>query len=223
MRIKTVLLGVAFGVVAVVLYLDHRATRLTIADLRNQLARIDEKSQDQVATAPRIITVPVRMPLGTGNIAPAAAPAPPPEVAERSAPRTDPGRGRPETMMESFVPIRKSLEALYQSEVPDPSWSERARSLAENALAAHLPDGSRLGAIDCRASVCRIESTHDRQKQADEFIHKALAEPATRPWNGGFAVGPIAEDPATGRVTTLLFLMRESKDLPPVEDPVAQE
>jgi len=222
MRIKTVLLSVAFGVVAVVLYLDHRATRLTIADLRNQLARIDEKSQDQTAAAPRLIAVPVPLPLGTGNIVPAAAPGAPPEVAERR-PRIDPGRRPPETVMESFVPVRKTLEALVQAEAADPSWADRARSMAENSLAAHLPEGSRLGAIDCRTSVCRIESIHDGQRRADEFIHKALGEPAARPWNGGFAVGPIAEDPATGRVTTLLFLMRESKDLPPMEDPVAQD
>lgn len=217
MKSTTVLLGVALCVAMAVAYLDRRATRREVADLRSELERVSQTASESALATPRLVAVPVAVPVArdvTPTSSPSnAAPQPP------SAARLEPARPqRQPTRIESFAPIRRGLETVFQAERVDPAWAAGARSLAENGLAAHLPEGSRLTAIECKATVCRIESVHGGYQQASKFVRDAVSQPENRPWPGGLAAGTIAEDAATGQVTMLIFLLREGVDLPPMEE-----
>lgn len=214
MGIKTVLAAVAGGVVATVLYLDHRGTQRTTDDLRQQLRRRTEPELAASTAPARARLIPIPVPVATSGAAPA--------VSER-APRERAARAQPPTPLESFVPVRQGMEALLQGERVDPAWADAARAQAENAFAGKLPEGSRLGTVDCRTTICRIETFHDSEANADQFVERSVGEPSSRPWNGSFATGPVAIDRSSGRVTTLVFLMRESHDLPAIEDQIAPE
>jgi hypothetical protein len=221
MKTKTVLVGVAFGIAMAAVYLNSRATRQEVALLRGELARISLAAQESAEAVPRLVPVPVPVPSARERatlVSPSASVA---EEKERTAPPPDPARRKPPTRIESFAPIRDGLEAVFQSERVDASWADGARSIAENGLASRLPEGSRLGVVECRTTVCRVESVHDSQLQASKFSRDTFADHNKRPWKGSYATGLIAEDKTTGQVTMVTFLLRESAELPLMEDPLA--
>jgi hypothetical protein len=119
--------------------------------------------------------------------------------------------------VDDFAPIYETMEKSFLLEPVDGSWAVDASRLAREIVFEYLPDGSNLWALDCRTSMCRIESEHEGHKGADELTENLLRSADTRPWNGGFASGTISEDDKTGRVVLVTYLMREGYELSRLE------
>jgi hypothetical protein len=75
------------------------------------------------------------------------------------------------------------VEGAFASEAVDATWVA-ARELAAK-LANVLPDGASLRSLDCRESMCRVETAHRSEQSYQEFTI-GLAAPTERPpiWTG---------------------------------------
>lgn len=225
MKKKGIAVGVGVSLVAALLFLDRRATHHEVDQLRDAVKKAETvaartpvstsarswASASAVSTRPELDDRPVRV----DGTPPASGP-----KAGAAAPSTRTERGRPgpaASRTESFAAIHDTMEAAFVGETMDTSWARGAHKTAESSLSRHLPDGSRITSIECRSTMCRVESTHSHGRAADRFVNDALGEPDRTPWNGSFATGAIAEAEANGSVTMVTYLMREGNELPEVD------
>lgn len=214
MKTSTLLICTAVAITVAVLYLDRRATRAELAALRPAKAERAAKQKPVVWPSPL---------LGRGSDeALTARPAAP--SAEPSSPATaDATQHKPaETPIDQFAPIHDALEAAFASEARDGAWAMEARRTVDATLSAELPAKSAIKSIDCRSTLCRIESTHDGYTYAKAFVNQ-LVLPERRPWNGAFYTGPVARDPQSGAVTFVTYLAREGAAMPTIPDHASEE
>ena len=143
-------------------------------------------------------------------------------LAEPSLPPPDPHVAEPErdavrTRRVEPAMIRQRLDDYFARERPDPGWAYDAQRTAEARIVGAIPKTSEVRSIECRASMCRIETAHQDLDQYQQFVHRALMDPETKLWNGGFFATLLGE-PAEGRVTTVAYLARDGEALPPMPD-----
>jgi hypothetical protein len=159
----------------------------------------------------------------TAAVAPAAPAAQPAMTAvpERGAPtlrvQKPPSPRSRSTAAEEFEATRNALDAVFAAEPEDPAWARAARLTASRALSAALPSSSRIESLECKESLCRIESSHASFDASQEFVRDGFLSLEQRPWDGDFVTG-LAEEPRGGRVRTVTFLMRPGKTLPDLDD-----
>jgi len=156
------------------------------------------------------------------------APAPAAESSRPTVERTAPTvveaarPAKPETMVDQFAPVHDLLERAFDAESHDGAWAMSAQRLAETAMQAMLPPRSAIRSVACRATLCRIESTHAVETDVKKFVNQ-LADPASRPWNGAFYAGPSAQDAHSGVVTVVTYLAREGATMPAIPDSTADD
>jgi hypothetical protein len=104
-------------------------------------------------------------------------------------------------------------EAEFVGEAADPRWNP-ARDLTTKVTAV-LPAGSSLRSLECRSSMCRMETTH---VSSDDYVAftRTFALTAGPPIWSGPVVFQMTPARAGGEVTAVAFLGRESL-------PVAQQ
>jgi hypothetical protein len=112
--------------------------------------------------------------------------------------------------------LRVQLDHAFQDEAVDETWTVQAAATARTRMAAVLPETSRLRSIECRASMCRLETAHKDPESYGKFLVGAFHDPATRLWNAGGFSTPLADRDEEGRVVTVAFLAREGEALPQV-------
>ena len=208
---KTFIVSGGVAIALVVLYLDQRGIR---AELTAQRAELPKPGREQAghgrAERPDVVwrRLPVPSePSATSSRDGSAASEPPQHVAQPKP---------PETPIEQFALVHDTLEQRFGSQANDGAWAMEARRSLETKL-ADLPAASRLRSIECRSTLCRMETIHDRYSDAQDFTSR-FATLEQRPWRGGFYMGPIAEDPQNGAVTFVTYLVREGVELPPIPD-----
>jgi hypothetical protein len=117
--------------------------------------------------------------------------------------------------------LRDSYEASFVAQNVDGAWAASARHTAESRLRERLPAGSSLRAVDCRSSLCRIETSHADSTQYLQFVRSALFDPSARPWGGAVFSIPASDappDPSSREpMIAVSYLSREGVDLPTVE------
>jgi hypothetical protein len=213
-------LAVAAGVtIAIaVFYFDRRQSRQELDRMQEVVARLE---QDKARVAALPVPVVRMQEVRTEPSAPPAAEPTRAGVAEPSSPPATRPRASPAVLspLEAFSPIHDTMEALFASEPTDASWAREARRTAEGAVTSQLPPGSRLTAVDCRSTLCRIESNHETGEEAQRFVG-ALTEAGKRPWNGTLTAGPVEHDARTGRTVYVTYLLREGVDLPASDEPL---
>jgi hypothetical protein len=213
MTAKTFIVGGGVAIALVVLYLDQRGIRAELTALRAELPKAgSERAEHGRAERREVVWLgppaPVE-PSPTGSRDEAAAPSEPtPQPVAQPKPL--------ETPIEQFALVHDTLEQKFGSQANDGGWAMDARRSVETKL-ADLPVASRLGSIECRSTLCRVETIHDRYSDARDFTSR-LASLDRRPWNGGFYTGPISEDPQNGAVTFVTYLVREGMELPDIPD-----
>jgi hypothetical protein len=111
--------------------------------------------------------------------------------------------------------IVDQIDARFYPE-PRTPWGASAAARATAALSGLVRDG-RIGQIECRETMCRIELTHDSLQAFSNFAHQ-LASPqvAEALWNGGFSAQVTNQSP--GAVSSVVFYAREDHEIPPAED-----
>jgi hypothetical protein len=114
------------------------------------------------------------------------------------------------------VEMREGLETFFQSDSYDPAWSQRTTETLTRGIHAVLPSGSRLQRLECRGTLCRIETSHAdldayRTYTQDAFMGQARL-------TTGAAFGTVVGEPVPGRpVVAVAFLARDGNELPDVE------
>lgn len=95
-------------------------------------------------------------------------------------------RKSPEPLPDGF----EALEESFLTQPIDTAWSDDAVQLARRHVEQSLPEASRLEAVECRSSLCRVETSHesaeDYQAWVDQIVLQLEDSEAT--WNGAVAV-----------------------------------
>jgi len=140
-------------------------------------------------------------------------PSPPPPDPHVAEPERDAGRTR---HVEPAV-IRERLDDQFARERPDPAWAPDAQRTAEARIVGAISKTSEVRSIECRASMCRIETAHQDLDHYQQYVHRAFMDPETHLWNGGFFATLLGE-PTESRVTTVAYLARDGEALPSMPD-----
>jgi len=163
----------------------------------------------------------------TPRAAAAAAPQPPshprfPELAPLARVAADeprdpaPAAAAPATAPPSSAQVRDRLDEVFHAESIDAAWSHTAVRTLEAKLAPLLPARSTVRSVDCRGSLCRIETSHAGVDEYRDFVQHAFLG-RTELWNAGFFTNVVA-DPVPGQpVITVAYLAREGQSLPSPE------
>src|SRR4051794_23713541 len=158
-----------------------------------------------------------------GDALPVVAPPPPapPVVAANGAPAdTAPPEPEPEptpSATPSEPPpssLRDMLGRVFEKESIDPKWSHVAERTAETRLRSTMPKGGSLQSVECRSSMCRIQSVHESVDEFQEFVQSAFMKIDTQVWNGGSFSTPIEDGERRFPVTIVTFIAREGLALP---------
>lgn len=227
MKLSSILvtIGVLVGLISI--YVDRRSTAAQLRAMHEELGRLrvavpapEDRRTPATPPTPVALRRPESVPVRAGERADERADEPTPS---RPASRAQREAKLNATPVDDFAPIYDVMEAAFMGEAVDTSWAREAGRTARNTLLSHLPEHSRIAALDCRASMCRVESVHESRARADELVRSAITEPTARPWNGSFATGAISEDTRTGSVTLVTYLMREGAELPEPNDAKSAE
>ncbi|HEX3764257.1 MAG TPA: hypothetical protein VHW23_36435 [Kofleriaceae bacterium] len=108
--------------------------------------------------------------------------------------------------------ISTRLRDQFGGESADAAWSQPAQALLDGHLRAGLPDGSRVVAVECRRTMCRVEAEHASLEVYAHFVNDALLFP-----HGGWG-GPVMTQlmNQTGpQITSVAYLLREGEDFAP--------
>jgi hypothetical protein len=141
-------------------------------------------------------------PLGVASSAPAPAGEAQLPAAE-AAPR--PAAAEPHVYAEH-------LQSMFQSEPDDAGWSRSARQGAQERLAAAAPDPSVVRSLECRSSMCRLETSILGADDDVKLVRAALGERDNPTWSG--AVFSRIEEDASGRPVRVSYLFRAGTTLP---------
>ncbi|WP_163992868.1 hypothetical protein [Pyxidicoccus caerfyrddinensis] len=109
--------------------------------------------------------------------------------------------------------VSERIEERFGTEPPDTAWARDAEHTAEGGVRAALPDHSLLRSVECRASMCRIETEHGDPERSQTFVRTAFMTPGRQVWNGGF-LSMRSEDSADGKVVMVTYLARQGMELP---------
>lgn len=146
---------------------------------------------------------------------PVEAPAVPEERAAKASEPATPTETAPPPPLEPPV-LRERMDQCFTQERPDPSWAAQAKQQVEASLAAVLPSSSAIRSVECRTTMCRIESTHGDREQYQRFIQDGLMNPDKQAWNGAFLALRFGE-PTDGPMLAVVYVAREGEELPTAE------
>jgi hypothetical protein len=138
--------------------------------------------------------------------------APGPTAPEPASPPRDSAVTPPPSPV-STAQLRQRLEAYFGDEPFDPAWARSAEQHAKDGVRAALPDPSQLRSVECRGSLCRIETEHGDSEQSLTFVQAAFMDPKRQVWNAAF-VTVRGEDSTDDRIVTVTYLAREGVELP---------
>jgi len=142
-----------------------------------------------------------------------AAPAADPRAEEPSSPPVPEQRALSIDQYYAFIARR------FAAETRDASWREAA--VLAPKLIAILPSGSRLRSLDCRASLCKVETTHLDLERYREFLSAGFSL-ETQIWSGA-ASFPTPAPPEPGQpVVATSWLMKALPPPPPGSEHLTQ-
>lgn len=155
--------------------------------------------REEVAGSRRIANVAALAALRTG--APAASAAP---VA--SVPPPEPMRGP------TSAEIRKVANDAFVQETKDVAWASHSEPIVKQDVLRNLPEGSEVGTLECRTSMCRVELV---QPGASYQAYARSLVTSTRSWDGPIIVS--AKDWGEGERTSVVAYFIKSG-----EDPIGE-
>ena len=116
----------------------------------------------------------------------------------------------------------QDLQAWFAGEPAERAGTDGAGQLGRR-LAAVTPDGSRVKSIECRAAMCRVESSHDGMLNHQRFLAIAFAQDGGAVWDGPISPRVMVEPPQwdTGEVIAVTYLGKPGYSLPSALTPTA--
>lgn len=110
--------------------------------------------------------------------------------------------------------IHQHFEAAFVQERVDPQWAVSAAQKTMEKIPALLPEGSKIRSLECRGTMCRLETVHKDRATYWQFAQKTVVDLSSRPWNGAIYAMPVNDDPDDGQMVT--YIVREGFDAPEV-------
>jgi hypothetical protein len=138
--------------------------------------------------------------------------APPAPVAETTAPERTSPEEEAEAAKNATAAVLAQLDRSFTSERADSRWAGAATNDAVRAISGSLPDGSMLSEVNCRATLCRIATTHDSMEAFVAYNEAAFGKPEHMPWNGG--VYSAVREQSAGGIVAVTFLAKDGLGLP---------
>jgi hypothetical protein len=116
------------------------------------------------------------------------------------------------------------IDARFYSEPAETEWGRRAARRTTAVFRRLATPSTRLGRIECRATLCRVEATHRDVDDFQAYVTSVAADPIDerdegRLWNAGFTAQVISTSPAG--VGAITYVSREDAPVPGAEDPPA--
>lgn len=130
---------------------------------------------------------------------------------ERTDDATVGGNAKPAPSSEQ---VRDRFETFFSTEAVDPAWNREAADTLAKGVHAVLPAGSSLRRIECRGTLCRVETSHVDVAGFRAFAQHAFLDRETRVGSSGFFASLLGEPAPDGAVTAVAYLAREGKELP---------
>lgn len=113
--------------------------------------------------------------------------------------------------------VRDGLEAVFQNDPYDAAWSQQTAATLTRGIHAVLPPGSRLERLDCRGTLCRIETSHADLEAYRVYTLDTFQGHDTRVITGA-AFQTVVGEPVPGKpVVAVAFVARDGHDLPDLE------
>ncbi|HRC54642.1 MAG TPA: hypothetical protein PKU97_01910 [Kofleriaceae bacterium] len=128
-----------------------------------------------------------------------------PSLAEPAAGSPPPGP--------SPMDVRDRISERFFSESVDSAWTQQAVGKLERILPPLLPAGSVMRRVECRSSMCRVESAHQGIDEFGTFVRNAFASDSGIS-EGGFFAGVLAEPQPGQPVVTVAYVARRGHSLP---------
>lgn len=111
------------------------------------------------------------------------------------------------------VVLSERLDSAFFDESSDPEWTPGATETAEK-LALAMRDNADVTNVECRASLCRLESTFSDLASFHESTVRAVTDPDTG-WPGPYMAAVVSDPRHAGAVEAVTYLAREGVDLSP--------
>jgi hypothetical protein len=200
---------IVIAVAAVALSLvDRKRQSAEMADLQKRVASLSvstASAEEAPPSSPYRAYEPAPAP---PVAAPTASAAPAPALASKEEARPAPAPAE----------VRDSFEIAFGGDKPDPGWTGADQRRASQKIQAALPEGSHMRSFDCRASLCRIETSHEDPSHYRAFVRAAFLDPETQLWNAGMFSTRSSDEAAPGEPLVMVsYLAREGQALPNIE------
>jgi hypothetical protein len=131
--------------------------------------------------------------------------------AARDTDSAEPANPRPTPSSQEF---RDRFQAFFRSEAVDSSWNWIAADAVTKGVQAVLPAGSTIRSVECRGTLCRIETSHADVEAFRTWAHNAFLKRETRVGTSGFFASVVGEPNPGNPVVAVAYLAREGKQLP---------
>lgn len=191
-------------------------TALAIAALTSLVCALivatSSRSSESPTSAPRASAPGARIPARHSSHEDSALPEERPLADEASEAAPAAGATPPAPEVTTEV-VATRLADSFRDERQDPSWDSGEATRLERALPAHLPSGSRLLRVECRSTLCRIESSHEGVTQFADFARSSFLM-ENRVNEGPFFASVTSPVVAGQPVTTVAYVARKGHILP---------
>jgi hypothetical protein len=168
-------------------------------------------------TPPRRVVTTASPPLPPPRSADRAVASRVPQLAQAAAPEPRPPTAVPDAEPPSSENIRDGLEASFNAEVVDASWSGPAANKLERSLRSVLRAESRLDRVECRETLCRIETSHHDISAFRAYVRDSYFEPGTDIAGNGAFISVLREPIAGGPVVAVAYVAGKGHGLPSPE------
>jgi hypothetical protein len=111
------------------------------------------------------------------------------------------------------VVLSERLDDVFFGESSDPTWTPEATETAERLLSS-MGQNADFSSVECRASLCRLESTFADLTSFHESTVRAVTDPDTG-WPGPYMAAVVSDPHGEGTVEAVIYLGRDGVDLSP--------
>ncbi len=108
--------------------------------------------------------------------------------------------------------VLASVFSTFDAEPSDAAWSNGASRQLTQAVHAGLPKGSRVEKVECKSTLCKVDTHHKDLDEFRAFVSDAIMSRERQIWNGG-SYSAVIEQSDDG-VVAVTYLAKEGQSVP---------